>query len=130
MVITIFQVIKAKTIKDEIFSERKKLALRNTMEELKKAQPHIRQISTLKSKRGGNANSVSQNIHASFDLSISNLNVSNQEENDIRKIIKKAQKSLNSFVENEDLKDIQSCQSLIQDCISKTSNIINSEEIK
>jgi len=122
-------VIKAKTIKDEIFSERKKLSLRSTIEELKKSQPHIRQLSTLKSQRGVNANFISQNIHASFDLSISNLHVSNEEENEIRKSIKKAQKNLNSFLQDEDIKDIQSCQFLIQDSISKTSNIINNEEI-
>lgn len=121
---------RAGTIKDEIFSERKKLSLRNTIEELKKSQPHIRQLSTFKSQRGVNANFLSQNIHASFDLSISNLNVSNEEENEIRKSIKKAQKSLNSFIKDEDIKDIQDCQSLIQDCISKISNIINNEEIK
>ncbi len=122
--------IKARTIKDEIFSERKKLSLRNTIEELKKSQPHIRQLSTLKSKRGVNANFISQNIHASFDLSISNLNVNNNEENEVRKSIKKAQKNLNSFIQNADIKDIQTCQFLIQDCVSKTSNIINNEEIK
>jgi hypothetical protein len=77
-----------------------------------------------------NANFISQNIHASFDLSISNLSVHNSEENEIRKSIKKAQKNLNSFIESEEKKDIQDCQSLIQDAISKISNIINNEEIR
>jgi len=100
------------------------------MEELKKSQPHIRQLMNVTSQRGVNAKMISENIQSSFDSSISNLNVNNDEENDIRKIIKKAQKNLNNFLQNSEAKEIQNCQSLIQDCISKTTNIINKEEIK
>lgn len=126
--ITIYQVKKAKSIKDEIYSERKKLSLKNAIEELKKSQPYIRQL--LHPQRGVSLKTLTENIHSAFDISISSLNVDIKNENDIRKIVKKAQKNLNNFLKTKEAQSIEDCQSLIQDCISKITNILNKEEIQ
>lgn len=124
--ITIRQVYKAKSIKNEIISERKKITYQNIIEELKKAQPHIRQI--MNKERGVKPHVISELIQSSFDSTISSLDDNNENEKEIRKLLQKAQKKLNEFLNDpSSISHIETCRIAVQDSISKTTTLLKGD---
>lgn len=120
--ITIYQVSKAKTIKEEIIIESKKMIYQNIIEELKKAQPYIRQL--VNQERGTSFKMISDNIHSSFDNTISSLDETDDKEEKLRTLIKDAQANLNEFISKRTKTYIQECQSQVQDGLSKCNKLL------
>ncbi len=126
--ITVYYAFKTKSIKEEIYSERKKISLKNTMDELKKVQPHILRLQ--KQSQGTSNKSIIHEIRIHIDLSISNLKRESTDENLIRQDLQKTQELINLFSQTNDIEQVNNCQVLIQDVISDIRSLLDKEEIK
>ncbi|MGM3161008.1 hypothetical protein ACS25C_09490 [Dickeya undicola] len=130
MVITIWQASEARTYKNQIKSDIRKINLTNISDSLKRAQEEIRKLPTDSQdiKRGMRPTELIRKTREHFDIALSTIN-SNGPDGNIRTIIIEAQERLNSYEismngGSPNPQDVHKLQAKIQDAVSITSTAI------
>ncbi|EAA4612850.1 hypothetical protein RY43_22690 [Salmonella enterica] len=136
MIITIWQASEARSYKNQIKSDIRKINLTNISDSLKRAQEEIRKLPTASQdiKRGMRPIELIRKTREHFDIALSTINANGPDGN-IRTLIIEAQKRLNSYeiTMNEGTpspQDVHELQSKIQDAVSITSTAIYQMEGK
>lgn len=129
-IITIYYAQQAKNYKEQIKLDIRKINLSGSSERLKRAQDDIRKLptSTKNIPRGIKVPEIISNIKSQFDFSLGTIDKDGLDQ-DIRKVLSKAQKKLNSYelgLNSHSLNpsDLHDLQSLVQDAISQSNSRI------
>lgn len=129
MVVTIVFALKAKTYKEQIQFDIRKINLTNVVEKLKRTQDEIRSLPKLKPiTRGIKVSDIIFNIKSHFDY-VLNLLDSDGPDNEIREFISDAQKRLNKYEhdfskDNLNLDAVINITECLQNAISKSNTKI------
>lgn len=136
MIVTIWQASQARSYKNKIKFDLRKIILSGVVERLKKAQDEIRRLPTSSQNlpRGIKANDLIHNIRAEFDYSLGVLNARGPD-GDIRGLLGDAQSKLNSYERSwavgiPEALDVHDLQALVQDGVSQSNAKINQLEGK
>lgn len=128
-IVTIFYAYKAKTYKEQIQFDIRKINLSNIVEKLKRTQDEIRVLpKSLPIQRGIRVIDIIKNIKSHFDYVLNTLD-SDGPESEIRTLISSAQSTLNNYEVNFALNVINSDDVMIltecmQDAIAKSNTKI------
>ena len=136
MVITIWQAAQARSYKNQIKFDIRKINLSGAIERLKRTQDEIRKLPTSAAniQRGIKPNDLFQNIKAHFDFTLGVLDAKGPD-GDIRNLLSEAQTKLNSYEMSwnqgaPNAQDVHDLQSRVQDAVSQTNSRISQLEGK
>lgn len=128
--ITIWQTLQAKSYKDQIIIDTRKIKLNLVIESLKKAQHEIRDFPTSINQlpRGMKFNELIKKTREHFDAALGTLELSGPD-GKTRELLGEAQKKLNSYEisyteGNLAAKDVHDLQAKMQDVISNLSRMV------
>jgi hypothetical protein len=129
MIVTIIYANKAKSYKEQIQFDIRKINLSNIVEKLKRTQDEIRKLpKTMPTKRGVKVEDIIVIIKAHFDYVLNFLD-SDGPDTDVKIFITNAQKSLNTYeinflTENTNADEVVKLTEFIQEAISKSNTKI------
>lgn len=129
MIVTIVYANKAKSYKEQIQFDIRKINLSNIVEKLKRTQDEIRKLpKTTPTKRGVKVEDIITVIKAHFDYVLNFLD-SDGPDTDIKTFISNAQTSLNTYEidflsENTSAEEVVKLTEYIQEAISKSNTKI------
>lgn len=130
MIVTIWQAAQARSYKDKLKFDIRKINLSSVAERLKRAQDDIRRLPTScqNLQRGIKINDLIHNIKAEFDYSLGVLDAKGPD-GDIRSLLSEAQVKLNIYEQSwtsgsPDAQQVHDLQSLVQDCVSQSNSKI------
>lgn len=129
MIVTIVYAYKAKSYKEQIQFDIRKINLSNIVEKLKRTQDEIRKLpKTMPTKRGVKVEDIIAVIKAHFDYVLNFLD-SDGPDTDIKTFISNAQASLNTYEinflsENTNADEVVKLTEYIQEAISKSNTKI------
>ncbi|MCI0551772.1 MAG: hypothetical protein L0287_12530 [Anaerolineae bacterium] len=130
MAVTIWQAAQARTYKNQIKFDIRKINLSSAIDRLKRTQDEIRKLPTSAAniQRGIKPNDLILNIKAHFDFALGVLDAKGPD-GDIRSLLSEAQSKLNSYEASwnqgaPNAQDVHDLQSRVQDAVSQTHSRI------
>ncbi|MDD2769130.1 MAG: hypothetical protein PHT19_10360 [Methylococcus sp.] len=136
MAITIWQASQARSYKNQIKFDTRKINITNVAERLKRAQDEIRRLPTsaTSKERGVQPVEIIRKIRENFDIALSTLDATGPDAN-VRALIVEGQGNLNSYeiswnFGKPNAQDVYDLQSKMQDVVSVMSNTIYEMEGK